>query len=84
MNLKFLFLWILLFVQLNFFAQNVVGFHEVQKGIQEHEYFIKTTVTGLKNVDIAKLVVEIDSLCHFKKSVNNPYFFDRKGQEVLG
>jgi len=82
MRLRVLFLCITLFVQLNFYAQDVIGVHQVQKGIQENEYLIKTSISGLKNVDIAKLVVEIDSTHQFKKSANNPYFFNRKGQEV--
>ncbi len=82
MKLRVSFLLIAFLIQLNFYAQNVAGVHHVEKTTQNNEYLVKTSVSGLKNVDIAKLVIEVDSSHQFKKSANNPYFFDRKSNEV--
>lgn len=82
MMFRVLFLCGVLIFQLNTFAQSVVGGNQVEKTTHENEYLIKTSIKGLKQVDIAKLIVEVDSNHQFKKSANNPYFFDRNQQEV--
>jgi flagellar biosynthesis GTPase FlhF len=79
---RVLFLWVVLIFQLNAFAQSVVGGNQVEKTALENEYLIKTSIKGLKQVDIAKLIVEVDSNHQFKKSANNPYFFDRDQQGI--
>src|SRR5690606_32954238 len=58
------------------------GVHHVEKTSHENEYLVKTSIKGLKQVDIAKLIIAIDSKHQFKKSTNNTYFFDRDEQEL--
>ncbi|MBL4669907.1 MAG: cell envelope integrity protein TolA [Flavobacteriales bacterium] len=59
------------------FSQEVSGFHDIEPGSEPNEYIIKTVVTGLEGVDIAKITYVIDSKHAYKVSSSNAFFSDR-------
>ena len=64
------------------FNQEVTGTHDVKPGKSLNEYNIKTTITGLKGVDIARMKYIIDSKHTYKASPNNSLFSDRNEQYI--
>lgn len=68
---------ILLFISQNGISQEVSGYHDIQPGNGPNEYNIKTTIKGLKGVDIAKINYIIGNKHTFKATSNNPLFSDR-------
>jgi len=59
------------------FAQDVLGIHEIRKGENTNEYIIKTTITGLEGVDIARATYRIDDAHTYKKVLGNDLFSSR-------
>jgi len=63
-------------------AQDVSGIHEIQKGSEPNEYSIKTSIRGLKGVDIARIKYFIDNNHTYKASPNNTLFWDRTESHI--
>lgn len=59
------------------FAQDVVGVHEITKGAEPNQYIVKTTVSGLKGVDIARATYQINDEHTYKKLTSNELFSSR-------
>jgi len=75
---KFTACLISIFILLNVsFAQDVVGVHEIEKGEKPNEYIVKTIITGLEGVDIARASYRIDDAHIYKKVLGNELFSSR-------
>lgn len=59
------------------FSQEAIGIHEIKKGTEPNEYLIKTTISGLKGVDIARATYKIDDVHRYKKVAKNELFSSR-------
>ncbi len=64
------------------FAQSVTAFHDVQSTGENNSYTIKTKVSGLQGVDIARITYFIDNKHTYKASPNNAFFSDRNEKYV--
>ncbi|MDF1673620.1 MAG: hypothetical protein P1U41_08940, partial [Vicingaceae bacterium] len=63
-------------------AQSVTGKHTVEPKDKINEYVIKTEISGLKGVDIARVIYSIKNTHTYKKSANNTFFANSKNNEV--
>lgn len=63
-------------------GQELSALHNIEKTSIENEYLIKTEISGLVGVDIARVIYKIDDKHTYKKSANNSFFSDRKNNEV--
>ncbi|MCB0402654.1 MAG: SPOR domain-containing protein [Flavobacteriales bacterium] len=75
-------LWLLLFMPLQAFLQNVTAFHDVQPAGAAGSYSVKTTVSGLEGVDIARITYYIDNSHTYNPSPNNGLFSDRNDKYI--
>jgi len=60
------------------FPQEVAAIHEIEPTGQPNEYTIKTTISGLSGVDIARITYFISKEHTFKKSPSNGLFSKRE------
>ncbi|MGB0882562.1 MAG: SPOR domain-containing protein [Vicingaceae bacterium] len=67
------------FLVMNFaaFAQEVKGNHEIIKNGNLNDYIVKTTVSGLSDVDIARVTYQINNLHTYNKLSSNELFSSR-------
>src|SRR5690606_1258238 len=77
-----LFLFVVVITSTNIFAQTVHSSHIVEATGQPNEFLVKTTITGLENVDIARIEYDIDDVHIYKASPNNSFFTDRKNNQL--
>lgn len=61
----------------SFFAQDASVVYDVKPGSAANEYSIKTTISGLIGVDIARIKYLINNDHTYKPSPNNQFFSDR-------
>tara|TARA_B100000809_G_scaffold258671_1_gene302267 strand:- start:273 stop:1157 length:885 start_codon:yes stop_codon:yes gene_type:complete len=59
------------------FAQEAVGIHEIKRGEHPNEYIVKTTITGLEAVDLARATYRINDTHTYKKVLENELFSSR-------
>lgn len=59
------------------YSQEASAVHEIKKGVEPNEYIIKTTITGLKGVDIARANYKIDDVHSYEKVAGNELFSSR-------
>lgn len=64
------------------FAQTVSSSHVVEATGQPNEFLVKTAITGLENVDIARIEYDIADEHTYKASPNNSFFTDRKNNQL--
>ena len=58
-------------------AQEATAVHEINKGAEPNEYIVKTSVSGLKGVDIARATYKIDDTHAYQKVLGNELFSSR-------
>ena len=63
-----IFLFVVVITSTNIFAQTVSSSHIVEATGQSNEFLVKTTITGLENVDIARIEYDIDDAHNYKPS----------------
>jgi cell division septation protein DedD len=63
-----------LFISRIICAQNVVSKHEISKGSLPNEFNIKTTVSGLEDVDLGRITYFISNTHTYKPASSNPFF----------
>lgn len=63
-------------------SQEATAVHEIEKGAEPNEYIVKTTVTGLKGVDIARATYKIDDKHTYRKVLSNELFSSRNKESV--
>ena len=73
---------IIICITLTLNGQEVSALHKIEKTSIENEYLIKTEISGLVGVDIARVIYKIDDKHTYKKSANNSFFSDRKNNEI--
>ncbi|MFB0926326.1 MAG: hypothetical protein QMB65_13750, partial [Vicingaceae bacterium] len=66
-----------LVISLGVSSQEVKGLHEVTPSNEPNGYNIKTTISGLQGVDIARIIYLIDETHTYKASPTNAFFSDR-------
>ena len=76
------FLVVAVITSTNIFAQTVNSSHVVEATEQPNEFLVKTTISGLENVDIARIEYDIDDVHTYKASPNNSFFTDRKNNQL--
>lgn len=76
------FLVVVVITSTNIFAQTVNSSHVVEATEQPNEFLVKTTISGLENVDIARIEYDIDDVHTYKASPNNSFFTDRKNNQL--
>ena len=59
------------------FSQEATAVHEINKGAEPNEYIVKTIVSGLKGVDIARATYKIDDAHAYQKVAGNELFSSR-------
>ena len=64
------------------FAQSVTAFHDVQPSGENNSYTIKTKISGLTGVDIARITYFIDNSHTYNASPNNSLFSDRNEKYI--
>jgi hypothetical protein len=64
------------------YAQEASAVHEIKKGVEPNEYIIKTTITGLKGVDIARATYKVDDLHSYEKVAGNELFSSRNKEYI--
>jgi cell division septation protein DedD len=77
-----LFLFVVVITSTNIFAQTVTSSHVVEATGQPNEFLVKTAITGLENVDIARIEYDIADEHTYKASPNNSFFTDRKNNQL--
>lgn len=77
-----LFLFVVVITSTNILAQTVSSSHIVEATGQSNEFLVKTTITGLENVDIARVEYDIDDAHTYTPSPNNSFFTDRKNNQL--
>ena len=77
-----LFLFVVVITSTNIFAQTVNSSHTVEATGQPNEFLVKTTISGLESVDIARIEYDIDDVHIYKASPNNSFFTDRKNNQL--
>lgn len=77
-----LFLFVVVITSTNIFAQTVNSSHIVEATGQPNEFLVKTTISGLENVDIARIEYNIADIHIYKASPNNSFFTDRKNNQL--
>ena len=63
-------------------AQNVVGINNVEKTSLENEYLISTQITGLIDVDIARVIYNIEDEHTCKKTSSTSFLLSQKNNQV--
>jgi len=63
-------------------AQNVVGINTVEKTSLENEYLISTQISGLIDVDIARVIYNIEDEHTCKKTTSTPFLLSQKNNQV--
>lgn len=76
------FIAILLMLNVVSFSQSVTAFHDIQTTGETNSYTIKTSITGLQGVDIARVTYYIDNTHTYNPSPNNTLFSDRNDKFV--
>jgi len=66
-----------LIISLGVSSQEVKGVHQVVPSVELNGYNIKTTISGLEGVDIARVIYLIDETHTYKASPINTFFSDR-------
>lgn len=77
-----LFLFVVVITSTTIFAQTVNSSHTVEATGQPNEFLVKTTISGLESVDIARIEYDIDDVHIYKASPNNSFFTDRKNNQL--
>lgn len=77
-----LFLFVVVITSTNIFAQTVNSSHIVEATGQPNEFLVKTTISGLESVDIARIEYDIADIHIYKASPNNSFFTDRKNNQL--
>ncbi len=77
-----IFLFVVVITSTNIFAQTVNSSHIVEATGQPNEFLVKTAITGLENVDIARIEYDIADEHIYKASPNNSFFTDRKNNQL--
>lgn len=77
-----IFLVVVVFTSTNIFAQTVNSSHIVEATGQPNEFLVKTTISGLESVDIARIEYDIADVHIYKASPNNSFFTDRKNNQL--
>ena len=77
-----IFLFVVVITSTNIFAQTVNSSHIVEATGQPNEFLVKTAITGLENVDIARIEYDIADEHTYKASPNNSFFTDRKNNQL--
>lgn len=77
-----LFLFVVVITSTNIFAQTVNSSHIVEATGQPNEFLVKTTISGLESVDIARIEYDIADVHIYKASPNNSFFTDRKNNQL--
>lgn len=77
-----LFLFVVVITSTNIFAQSVNSSHIIEATGQPNEFLVKTTISGLESVDIARIEYDIDDVHIYKASPNNSFFTDRKNNQL--
>lgn len=77
-----LFLFVVVITSTNIFAQKVNSSHIVEATGQPNEFLVKTTISGLESVDIARIEYDIADVHIYKASPNNSFFTDRKNNQL--
>ncbi len=77
-----IFLFVVVTTSTNIFAQTVSSSHIVEATGQPNEFLVKTAITGLENVDIARIEYDIDDAHTYTPSPNNSFFTDRKNNQL--
>jgi len=77
-----IFLFVVVITSTNIFAQTVNSSHVVEATGQPNEFLVKTAITGLENVDIARIEYDIDDIHMYTPSPNNSFFTDRKNNQL--
>lgn len=77
-----IFLFVVVITSTNIFAQTVSSSHTVEAAGQPNEFLVKTAITGLENVDIARIEYDIDDAHTYTPSPNNSFFTDRKNNQL--
>lgn len=77
-----IFLFVVVITSTNIFAQTVNSSHIVEATGQPNEFLVKTAITGLENVDIARIEYDIDDAHTYTPSPNNSFFTDRKNNQL--
>lgn len=63
-------------------AQKVIGINKIEKTSVENEYLISTQISGLIDVDIAKVTYHIEDKHICKKTSSNPFLLSQKNNQV--
>ncbi|MDT8412431.1 MAG: hypothetical protein RQ875_08225 [Vicingaceae bacterium] len=77
-----IFLFVVVIASTTIFAQTVNSSHIVEATGQPNEFLVKTAITGLENVDIARIEYDIDDVHSYTPSPNNSFFTDRKNNQL--
>lgn len=77
-----IFLVVVVITSTNIFAQTVNSSHVVEATGKPNEFLVKTAITGLENVDIARIEYDIDDVHTYTPSPNNSFFTDRKNNQL--
>lgn len=77
-----IFLFVVVITSTNIFAQTVNSSHVVEATGQPNEFLVKTAITGLENVDIARIEYDIADAHTYTPSPNNSFFTDRKNNQL--
>lgn len=75
---NYIFALFLLILSILSSAQEISSIHQIEKINGTNEYTIKTTVSGLDGVDLAKVEYQIPDKHTYKASPKNTFFADRK------
>ncbi|MBL1232997.1 MAG: hypothetical protein P1U44_03825 [Vicingaceae bacterium] len=77
-----IFLFVVVITSTNIFAQTVSSSHIIEATGQPNEFLVKTAITGLENVDIARIEYDINDAHTYTPSPNNSFFTDRKNNQL--
>ena len=77
-----IFLVVVVIASTTVFAQTVNSSHIIEATEKPNEFLVKTTITGLENVDIARIEYDIDDAHIYTPSPNNSFFTDRKNNQL--
>ncbi len=80
--MRYLALFVFIFSSTIILAQDVTAFHDVKASEEANTYTIKTSISGLQGVDIARITYFIDDAHTYKASPNNSLFSDRNEKYV--
>lgn len=77
-----IFLVVVVIASTTVFAQTVNSSHIIEATEKPNEFLVKTTITGLESVDIARIEYDIDDAHIYTPSPNNSFFTDRKNNQL--